>query len=118
MEVWLKPANDQQSGPARIVSVSLDPSSRNIMLGQEQARFDVRLRTTTTDNNGQPSTVRSGRFGGTQLTHLVLTRSSDGTTRLYTNGQEAVRQMVAGSLENWDDAYRLSLANEVTGDRP
>jgi hypothetical protein len=35
VEVWHKPANDTQGGPARMVSISLDGSNRNISFTQD-----------------------------------------------------------------------------------
>ena len=63
IEAWIKPATTLQSGPARIVTLSRDPQQRNFTLGerlwdkQPTDVYDVRLRTTTTDANGRPSTT-------------------------------------------------------------
>lgn len=63
IEAWLHPASTSQSGPARIVTVSEDPSNRNVSLAQGQWGslpsdvYDARLRTTSTSLNGQPETV-------------------------------------------------------------
>ena len=51
----LQPANAIQDGPARIVTLSSDPTHRNFTLGQERDAFDVRLRTQKTSANGMPS---------------------------------------------------------------
>ena len=118
LEAWLTPANTTQGGPARIVSLSKDPSQRNATLGQEKDAFDVRLRAETTDRNGNPSTRSRGQVAVPQLTHVVFTRDATGATAVFVDGDEAGRGMVAGSLANWDRSHRLSLANEVTGDRP
>ena len=57
IEAWIKPASDRQNGPARIVSLSADSGQRNLTLGQDGKRYDVRLRTTATSTNGIPSTA-------------------------------------------------------------
>lgn len=118
IEAWLKPLNLVQTGPARIVSFSADTSQRNATLGQDKGRFDVRLRTTSTDNNGMPSTAGSENSLSTNLTHVMFTRASDGTVCLYENGKKVRSSVVAGNFSNWNDSYRLSIANEITGDRP
>ena len=59
VEACLKPQSIQQSGPARIVSLSLNTSQRNFSFGQEKSRFDFRLTTSARDNNGTPSTSTS-----------------------------------------------------------
>jgi len=54
LEVWITPAEAIQSGPARIVTISADPSRRNITLGQSEDAYVVRLRSTATSDNGIP----------------------------------------------------------------
>ncbi|MEM1297241.1 MAG: hypothetical protein AAGH89_17890, partial [Verrucomicrobiota bacterium] len=44
IEAWITPGNTKQEGPARIVTISRNSSERNLTLGQEEDRFDVRLR--------------------------------------------------------------------------
>jgi len=52
---WIKPANTTQTGPARIVTVSADPSRRNVTLGQKADAYEARFRTTSTSANGEPA---------------------------------------------------------------
>ena len=52
LEVWIYSANNNQHGPARIVSYSLNPSYRNFTLGQEGSALIIRLRTENTNLNG------------------------------------------------------------------
>ncbi|MGQ9731309.1 MAG: LamG-like jellyroll fold domain-containing protein [Candidatus Zipacnadales bacterium] len=65
VEVWVKPATLTQGGPARIVSLSLDPGQRNFTLGQAGGAYEMRFRTTTTSPNGEPSLWSPGGEGGT-----------------------------------------------------
>jgi hypothetical protein len=118
IEAWVTPANTQQTGPARMVSLSKNPSERNFTLGQDKNAYDVRLRTESTDRNGNPSTASRPGVVKQQLTHVAYTRDADGATRLFVDGEQVGAGTVAGSLANWDASHRLSLANEVTGDRP
>ncbi|MCC6508086.1 MAG: DUF1553 domain-containing protein [Pirellulaceae bacterium] len=118
VEVWLKPQSAMQSGPARIVSLSLDTSLRNFTLGQDKGRFDVRLRTTQRDNNGQPSLATADDVLSTRLTHVLFSRTRLGQTRLFIDGQISIDSQIDGTFENWSDDYRLTIGNEVTGDRP
>jgi mono/diheme cytochrome c family protein len=118
IEVWMKPLDLKQSGPARIVSLSGDTSQRNLTLGQDKGRLDVRLRTSATDNNGQPSTAGPENSMSTKLTHVVFTRTSSSEVGLYQDGKKIVSSNVAGDFTNWSDEFRLSIANEITGDRP
>ena len=118
IEAWVKPQDARQSGPARIVSLSADPGQRNFTLGQEAGRYDVRLRTTSTDTNGIPSMPSPDGAARAELTHVVYTRDPAGSARIYLNGKMIATQALAGQLANWSDDYRLSLVNELTGNRP
>ncbi len=60
IEAWVKPANTTQSGPARIVTLSRDPGSRNFTLGQKAGAYEVRFRTTSTSANGEPALSSPG----------------------------------------------------------
>lgn len=76
IDVWLKPANTTQAGPARIVTLSKDTGSRNFTLGQAGGAYDVRLRTTSTSPNGEPSLSSPG--GDDAARHISASRSDKG----------------------------------------
>lgn len=123
VEAWIETNDLEQSGPARIVSISGDRQNRNFTVGQgvhgSTGNFlDVRLRSTDTDDNGTPSLASPDGVLTTALTHIVATRSSDGTTRLYFDGALESTGSAGGDLSNWDDSYRLLLGNETSNDRP
>jgi hypothetical protein len=118
IEAWVRPQDDRQAGPARIVSLSVDPGHRNFTLGQDGNKYDVRLRTTVTGENGIPSTSTPAGTVKPELTHVVFTRESSGAVRIYLNGRQQATAQVDGALSGWSDEFRLSLANELTGDRP
>jgi hypothetical protein len=118
IEAWVKPDDARQAGPARIVSLSADPGHRNFTLGQDAGHFDVRLRTTSIGENGVPSTPGPEGSLRAELSHVVYTRDSAGSARIYLNGKEVANKQVAGELGNWSEDFRLTLANELTGDRP
>jgi hypothetical protein len=50
IEAWVLPAKTNQSGPARILTLSRNANERNFTLGQDGDKFEVRLRTTKTSN--------------------------------------------------------------------
>lgn len=126
VDVWLKPANLTQDGPARIVTISRSPMERNFTLGQGKFGnhptdvFDVRLRTTdaSINNNGEPSLTTASGTVRNELMHVVYTRSADGEVRMYVDGDEVLRSITPGSLTNWDAEHSLALANEIGGERP
>lgn len=117
IEAWIKPWSDSQEGPARIVSLSGGPSDRNFTLGQDEKRYDVRLRTTSTSKNGIPSTPAPNNSARAVLTHVVFTRDAAGSARIYINGRQQTSKRVVGRLSNWGESFRLLLANEASGDR-
>ena len=116
IEAWIKPDNAEQAGPARIITLSGDPYSRNFTLGQDLAAYDVRCRTTDTSSNGIPSVSIQGPAEN-RLAHVVYTRDAQGLANIYIDGTLAVSQTVTGDVSNWQD-FAFALANELTGDRP
>lgn len=120
IEAWVSPANTTQGGPARIVALSVDPHPHgaNFMLGQEATSYDVRLRTTETDQYGRPSLTTPSGTLSSALTHVVYTRDVSGTTCLYLDGVLLASGSVGGDFSAWSDSYVLALGNEPTGDRP
>ncbi|MFL3665854.1 MAG: DUF1592 domain-containing protein [Verrucomicrobiota bacterium] len=118
IEAWVHPANANQDGPARIVTLSGGSSERNFTLGQEGDKVGVRLRTTKTSGNGIPSLNSPGRSLAPRLTHIVYTRNRGGLARLFLNGKQQAEKRVSGAMANWNGKYRLALANELSSDRP
>jgi len=117
VEAWIKADNLKQDGPARIVTISRNPSERNLTLGQENDRFDVRLRTTRTSKNGLPSLNTDKNVVKPRLQHVIYTRNRSGTARIFVDGRLVQETQIDGNFANWDGDYRIGLANELTGDR-
>jgi len=117
VEVWFKPGNLKQDGPARLVTISKNTSERNFTLGQEATSVQARLRTTRTSKNGMPA-IETERLLSGKTTQAVYTRDSTGRASLYVNGKKVKEQMIEGTMSNWDSSYRLALGNELSGDRP
>lgn len=119
VEVWITPTERNQTGPARVVSLSADSSRRNFMLAQNGDKWEVRLRTSRTDANGMPGlSTPAGAARAGAAAHLVFAFGADGQARLFLNGQERATAEIGGDLSNWDDAFPLNLANETDGKRP
>ena len=118
LEAWVTPGNRSQNGPARIATISSNVANRNFTLGQAGDDYNVRLRTTSTGNNGVRTTVSSeGGLLDTELTHVIYTRSSDGNASMYIDSQLVATETIGGDFSNWDDDYRLGLGNEFGGGR-
>ncbi len=118
VEAWLTPAKVNQGGPARIVTLSLDTGQRNFTLGQDGSRFDLRLRTTKTDQNGLPSLLSTDGKAARRKTHVVFTFDRAGDVRAFVDGKQVASRRAGGDLSNWNDSFRLALGNELSGDRP
>ncbi|MFC2036983.1 LamG domain-containing protein [Chloroflexota bacterium] len=117
VEAWIKPASPTQDGPARIATLSSDFHHRNVHLAQAGALYDVRLRTTETTVDGQPSlSTPPGSVTG-DLTHVVYTREASGMAKVYMNAVAVAEKDIGGDFSSWDLGYRLALANELLGSR-
>lgn len=123
VEAWLFAANSEQGGPARIVSISRDASSRNMTLGQEGSEFILRLRTSETNEQGTPALhTPEGTVHPGELQHIVVTFDGH-KAAFYVDGQAVSEtthfagDLGIGMLQNWDESMHLMLGNEFNGDR-
>lgn len=112
------PANTHQKGPARILTISRGTGERNLTIGQEGDRFEVRLRAEGTGRNGDIDWQTKAGTAHTRPTHLLLVREKSGRTRLYLDGREAASRDLPGDLGNWSGDHRLVFGNETDGKRP
>ena len=120
VEVWVKPANTTQTGPARLITVSADSGNRNFTLGQDGSVYQFRYRTTATGPNGDSSTgylTTATEVDTTRSSHIVYTRSQEGQTKIYVDGVFDSELLISGTPASWNENYRLALGNELTSDR-
>ena len=118
VEAWVIPENTTQTGPARIVSYSINTGRRNFTLGQQVAQYDSRVQTINSGANGSNPTLRTEDAVVTELTHVVMTYDNmAGGRKLYVNGQLAAEEALQGDMLNWQDDNLFVLGNEVTNDR-
>jgi glycopeptide antibiotics resistance protein len=119
LEVWLVPENNNQRGPARIVSYSLDTNYRNFTLGQEGSDLIMRLRTENTNLNGtEPRLIVEDVFSNPKPIHIVVSYNFKEQS-VFVNGIIRTTSIIpGGNFKNWDPEYPLILGNEGTGDRP
>jgi VanZ family protein len=118
LEVWLRASRSDQSGPARIVSYSMDTRARNFTLGQDGSNLDFRLRTTETTLNGIPSLKVADVFARSVRRHIVITYDSRVLCAYIDSQLETCRPSPAGRFTNWDPNHHLLLGNERTVTRP
>jgi len=74
LSVAVQTGDTSQTGPGRIVSLSVDPLHRNFTLGQEGPDLVFRLRTPFTGLNGSdPALIVPGVFSEVEKRHIVVT---------------------------------------------
>ncbi|MGF1508857.1 MAG: LamG domain-containing protein [Myxococcota bacterium] len=118
-EVWARSEGLVQGGPARLVSLSVDFSNVNAMLGHgtdrcsgaQADRLHARIRTEDGRADGCPSVepIDVGPDGTVQ--HLVLTHDDVGQARLFVNGELVASQALGRIGNSWGPAI-LHLGRE------
>ena len=128
VEAWLKPASSDQSGPARIVSVSdgTETSRRNFTLGQQGSRYIFRLRTDAEDAEAgfrvkerqTPEQAALPQNQHVAVTYANCRHCGAGILRFFVNGELlAEHRDLRGGFARWDGGLRLLLGNEASLDR-
>ena len=118
IEVLVTIDDIDQSGPARIVTYSLNTYERNFTLGQESDSLILRLRTTESDENGVYPHFRADKvFTPGKKQHVTV--SYDGKLeKLYVDGKlRQISSSLEGIFSNWDPKAFFVIGNEHTGDR-
>lgn len=119
-EAWIKPDSDAQGGPARIATMSSSTSQRNFMLGQNNDKYLMRLRTDdgSGDNNGLPNlNSPSNAVHDDFAQHIVYTMTSSGQEKMYLNGDLIATGTRSGGFTNWSSSMFFALGNEMSLDR-
>ena len=118
LEAWVKPAAANQgtmTTPSVVAGIGATVLSRNIAILQAGTSWMARVRTTP-DSNGGPDLIPLNPMLAGVMTHLVLV--ADATVRaLYVNGDKVV-ESAPGVPLLWDDSFRITLANELSLNRP
>lgn len=119
IEILLMTSEEDQRGPARIVSFSRDTSHRNFTLGQEKDALVLRLRTTETGPNGSDPALSVDQLlipGVRQ--HITVTY--DGSRhQVYLEGRAHRNfDILGGDFSTWAPGQYLMIGNEYTGKRP
>lgn len=116
-EFWVTQEEDNQSGPARIMTYSANTAERNYTVGQESYDYVTRVKTDVSDANGFPESDADINIDE-NLQHVVYTINSSGTEKWYVNGVLTDEDYRSGSWNAWNSGYHFALANEMTLDRP
>lgn len=106
----------RQSGPARIVSCSLNGNVRNVSLCQERNRLVFRLRTPNTGRNGTSPEVFLGEISQ-EKTHHVTVSYRPGELVCVLDGEVRRIKQISGDFSNWEK-FPLVFGNEARDKRP
>ena len=106
-----------QFGPARIISLSRNPSKRNFTFGQDGNSLALRLQTSNTSRNGMDFKLATIQPGTPY--HVIVTYKR-GLLVCYLDGKVATQtNFEKGSFDKWHgSSYSLIFGNEVGGVRP
>ena len=120
IEAWVAPANVTQEGPARIITYSGGPTTRNFTLGQTLYNYDFLNRSTESDANGNPalSTADADERLQAVLQHVVVTYDPVNGRSIYVNGEHTgdIDSVAGGTLNDWDNTFALVMGSETSGD--
>ena len=119
IEMIVATTEKEQTGPARIASISADTENRNLTVGQDFDALVVRLRTTETGQNATEHAVEvPGVFNDENSLHVMVTSDLQ-ETRVYIEGDlRSQNPGPGGTFDNWDLRYPLIIGNEATTNRP
>ena len=117
LEAWVTPASEQQTGPARIVTLSANPQSRNFTLGQTGDTYEMRFRTTETSANGVPAL----QTGADPASSIAAARSLDrGRAVVFVSHGSLLRidmtQLAQGLQAEWFDPLTMERHEAVPRD--
>ncbi len=114
VEVWVK--NAAIEGNGRIVSNGLGNDAHNFALKQQNDYYEMRLRTSQNNGNGDAPYLEDSPVGTLTAVdqHVVVTRSSVGVTNFYIDGLKQSPDSVPGNFGTWDLTYGLYVGNEST----
>ena len=128
LRLRVRPFSADQTGPARIFTLSADPYLRNLTIGQEGENLILRLRTPDTDRNGTraddgPFAELPGVFRTPAAWVEIHLAIEPGRLRFsaaapgsdHPVGLETA--LPAQPFRDWDPSYQLALGGELTNER-
>ncbi len=118
VELAVRPYKLNQTGPARIFTISQDHEHRNFTIGQSGRDLVVRLRTRATGSNGMPEYIIREVFGSSAPRHISV-RVKPEEVRAEVDGHELLyASLPTRALSTWNPHYCVALGNEFTFRRP
>lgn len=116
IELVIRTDSINQEGPARILTLSSSPRSRNFTIGQSNNRIVLRLRTPQTGLNGSNPEIDLCSIDAGKPLHLIVAYSP-GKLACYADGKTVVNtNSIQGDFSNWG-TQEFAIGNELTKDR-
>jgi hypothetical protein len=113
-----RPSRAEQTGPAKVFTLSSGRGEWNLSLGQQGDSLRLRLRRNPWNENALPELAVPGVFRAGEWVTLQASVGG-GLFSLAVDGRDAVRFAIPPSaLAAWEDTYAVALGNELDGDRP
>ena len=111
VEVWIRTKNLEQTGPARIVTISDGTDQRNFTLAQNQQDIHFRVRTPITGPNGsRKNLIVKSAFHDHSLHHMVAT-FHHGVEKLFVDGSQV--GLLRGDIDYL--TILLNMGNHLVG---
>ena len=118
LELWLETEDQNQFGPARILSYSIDSGSRNFTIGQSLDQLVVRLRTTETSLNGtNPHLIVDSTFDeqACNMWSLPMIILNKGYISMANRGREAKYSKEIFPIGTRPAGWSLEMRSPATG---
>jgi hypothetical protein len=110
IEAALTPARGDQTGPARIITCSSNPTTRNFLLAQDHDSLIFELAT----KPGGATTARLGKLTAGKLQHVVVTFAK-GSLACFLDGEAIpLTAKTRGDFSGWTE-QQLVFGDEYTG---
>jgi hypothetical protein len=110
VEAAITPARGDQTGPARIITCSSNPTARNFLLAQDHELLIFEL----TTKPGGTTTAKLGPLASGKLQHVIVT-CSKGSLQCFIDGKAVpLTAKVQGDFSGWTE-QQLVFGDEYTG---
>jgi len=107
-----------QTGPARLFTISTGPYWRNFTIGQNGSALIIRIRTSDKNINGLPELSIPNIFEE-QHWQDILVEVVDNKIEISINSKVVLhKSLPENSFDSWNPSYGFAFGNEWTDDRP
>ena len=119
IRIVLRSYFSNQTGPARILTISHDHYHSNLTIGQEDSNLIVRLRRQRDEFLGVPPYVVRNVFREANVLTSIKLEVLQNKLTVHVNDELRLSQSLRTSpFQFWDPSYRIALGNEHTWGRP